>query len=301
MPSLLERLPRGARVLLVRLRSLGDCVLTTPAIHLLKRHRPDLEIGVMVESRFAGVFDDNSDLSAVLHPSKRAALAFRPHLTLNLHGGPTSAVLTMASLARWRAGFGHYKTGWAHNVKIPRAQEIMGEERKVHTAEHVASAMFFLGVPPAQIPRARLFAPPPETKEPCLVLHPFASAPDKTWPAEQFVNAARAVAAGREVVVLAGPGDEAGPFRGFTVLAGAPLREVKRVLQRAALFIGNDSGPAHMAAAFGVPSVVLFGSSDPIVWAPWQTRARVIVAPEGLAAVPEERVINAAQDLEAEA
>lgn len=301
MASVVERLAPGARVLLVRLRSLGDCVLTTPAIHLLKRHRPDLEIGVMVEARFAGVYEGNPDVAATLSPSKRAALEFRPRLTLNLHGGPTSAVLTLASLARWRAGFAHYKTGWAHNVHIPRAQEILGEERKVHTAEHVASAMFYLGVPRVEVGRARLFADEPGTQSPCLVLHPFASAAAKAWPAERFVAAAHALARGREVVVLAGPDDDARAFAEFTVLAAAPLSEVKRVLRRAALFIGNDSGPAHMAAAFGVPVVVLFGSSDPVVWAPWRTRSHSIVAPDGLAGVGVESVLAAAAELEAEA
>jgi heptosyltransferase III len=301
MASVVDRLAPGARVLLVRLRSLGDCVLTTPAIHLLKRHRPDLKIGVMVEERFAGVYEGNPDVAATLPPSKRAALAFRPRLTLNLHGGPTSAVLTVASLARWRAGFAHYKTGWAHNIRIPRAQTILGEERKVHTAEHVASAMFYLGVPRAEIGRARLFADESETQSPCLVLHPFASAAPKAWPAARFLEAARALARGREVVVLAGPGDDASPFTEFTVLAAAPLGEVKRVLCRAALFIGNDSGPAHMAAAFGVPVVVLYGSSDPVVWAPWRTRSRSIVAPDGLGGVEVERVLAAAAELEAEA
>lgn len=287
--------------MIVRLRSLGDCVLTTPAIHLLKQARPDLEIGVMVESRFAGVYEDNPDVSAILAPSKRAAIGFRPRLALNLHGGPTSAVLTLASLARFRAGFGHYKTGWAHNVQIPRAQEILGEERKVHTAEHVASAMFFLGVPRTEIPRARLFAAPGTETAPCIAVHPFASAVHKAWPAERFAAVARAVAQGREVVVLAGPGDDIAPFAGFTVLANAPLSVVKQTLRRAVLFLGNDSGPAHMAAAFGVPSVVLFGSSDPVVWAPWRTRARTLISPEGLDHITERQVMEAAESLEAEA
>jgi ADP-heptose:LPS heptosyltransferase len=299
MARVLERLAPGARVLVVRLRSLGDCVLATPAIHLLKQFRPDLAIGVMVEDRFSGVYEGNPDIAAILPPSKRAAFAFRPALTLNLHGGPTSAVLTAASLARWRAGFAHYKTGWAHNVKIPRAQQILGEERKVHTAEHVASAMFFLGVPRTEIGRARLFVDG-GGGAPCVAVHPFASAAAKAWPAERFVAAARAVARGREVAVLAGPGDDVGPFREFTVLAGAPLAEVKRALSRAALFLGNDSGPAHMAAAFGVPVVVLYGASDPVVWAPWRTRSRIIVEPEGLARVSVERVAAAAAELEAE-
>ncbi|MBE0656669.1 MAG: lipopolysaccharide heptosyltransferase family protein, partial [Bryobacteraceae bacterium] len=50
MAPVLDELPPGARVLFIRLRSLGDCVLTTPAIALLHAHRPDLQIAVMVES-----------------------------------------------------------------------------------------------------------------------------------------------------------------------------------------------------------------------------------------------------------
>ena len=54
--GLLEQLPAGSRVCVIRLRSMGDCVLTTPGLSLLKRARPDLEIGVAVEPRFAAIF-----------------------------------------------------------------------------------------------------------------------------------------------------------------------------------------------------------------------------------------------------
>ena len=46
------------------------------------------------------------------------------------------------------------------------------------------------------------------------------------------------------------------------------------------MFFGNDSGPAHIAAAFGIPVVVLFGPSDPVTWAPWRTKSRVLTAPD---------------------
>jgi heptosyltransferase III len=69
---------------------------------------------------------------------------------------------------------------------------------------------------------------------------------------------------------------------------------VKTVLSRAALFVGNDSGPAHMAAAFGIPSVVLFGPSDPVVWAPWRAPAEQIVAGPALRDLPVSRVVKAA-------
>ena len=59
--SILEHLPEESRATIVRLRSLGDCVLTTPAISLLKKARPDLRISVAVEQRFRPVFENNPD------------------------------------------------------------------------------------------------------------------------------------------------------------------------------------------------------------------------------------------------
>jgi hypothetical protein len=64
--SVLEHLPQNARVAVIRLRSLGDCVLTTPALALLKAARPDLQIGVIVEPRFQAVFEGNPAVSDIL-------------------------------------------------------------------------------------------------------------------------------------------------------------------------------------------------------------------------------------------
>lgn len=293
----LGRTPEGARVAVVRLRSLGDCVLSTPAIYLLKRHRPDLEIAVVVEDRFAEVYAGNADISRILAPEVSAVAAFRPRLAINLHGGTRSIGLTLASLAPRRAGFAHYRAAWLYNIRIPTAQEILGVDRRVHTAEHAASAMFFLGVPQQEIPRARLAARPSPRLGAYAVIHPFASAPDKAWPAERFVAAARRL--GMDVVVVGSPSDDFAPFLEFDIACGS-LAETSALLAGASLFIGNDSGPAHMAAAHGVPAVVLFGPSDEIVWAPWRTRAQVLKNPN-LAAIPVEEVLAAAGALEVRA
>jgi ADP-heptose:LPS heptosyltransferase len=305
MQAVLHTLPASSRLLIVRLRSLGDCVLTTPALHLLKTARPDLRLAVMVEARFAAVFAGNPDIETILAPRAGSAMAWRPTLTLNLHGGTRSAVLTAASLAHWRAGFAHYRFQSLYNLPVPRAQEILGEERKVHTAEHVASAMFWLGVPKAEIPRARLFAfemtQRAARRDRCAVLHPFASAPSKAWPAERFVALAHYLKERHslEAVIIGGGKDDFAPFADFECYRGAPLSEVKALLSTASLFAGNDSGPAHMAAAFGVPSLVLYGSSDPVVWAPWRTEAETIIEPAGLGGVPLARVREAVDKLRA--
>jgi ADP-heptose:LPS heptosyltransferase len=98
-------------------------------------------------------------------------------------------------------------------------------------------------------------------------------------------------------MILAGPADDAAPFSKFQVFRGAPLAEVKTLMSGANLFIGNDSGPAHIAAAFGIPAVVLFGSSDPVTWAPWRTEARVLTSRGGMAEIAVYQVMAAADDL----
>lgn len=283
MENLLDRLPSGARIAVIRLRSLGDCVLTTPAIALLKQFRPDARVTVIVEPRFAAIFEGNPDIHEVRDGFTRADLA------INFHGGPRSMALTLGS--RFRAGFEHHRGSFLYSHRIPRAQEILGVERKVHTAEHLASAMFWLGVPPTEIPRARLFADLPPDRGNYAVIHPFASAPDKTWPASRFVEVAKRLS-GLEPVFLAGSGDDTTPFAGFRVLKNEPLARVKSLISGAALFVGNDSGPAHIAAAFGVPVVVIFGASDPVTWAPWRTEAHVLT---GLDRVSVEDVLSAAR------
>ena len=299
MSHVLERLPCGARVALIRLRSLGDCVLTTPAIALLKKARPDLQIGVVVENAFASVYSANPDLDAVLAPAASEIARWRPELTVNLHGGATSVRLMLAGRSRWRAGFAHFRFRPAYNLRIPRAQEILKVDRKVHTAEHVASAMFFLGVPAGEIPRARLFATAQPLQHPYAVLHPKASALDKTWPPENFLAIAGELHTrlGLEPVFISGPGESLEAFAAYRRREGAPLEEIKSLLAGASLFIGNDSGPAHMAAAFGLPVVVLFGSSDPEVWRPWRTESVVLASPGGIGSIEVREVVQAIENL----
>ena len=295
--TILEQLPGASRVAVIRLRSLGDCVLTTPAVGLLKRTRPDLNIGVVVEPRFSAVFENNPTVAGLISPTWQAIRKWKPRLCVNLHGGTRSQVMTALSGAQWRAGFAHHSTTLAYNVKILRAQRILGVNRTVHTAEHLASAFFALGVPLQPIPRAQLFAGESPLKGKYAVLHPFASAPEKQWPAGRFCELARYLQLWSITpVFLAGEHDDATPFRAHQVVQGT-LNEAKAVLSKATVFIGNDSGPAHMAAAFGIRSVVLFSTSNPAIWAPWRTESEVIVASDGMAKVSVSRVVAALERL----
>jgi ADP-heptose:LPS heptosyltransferase len=296
--TVLDQLPQGARVAVIRLRSLGDCVLTTPALAMLKAARPDLALAVAVEDKLRTVFESNPAISEILAPTWLAVRQWGPVLCVNLHGGTRSQWMTALSGARWRAGFANHNTTLAYNIKIPRAQKILGVQRTVHTAEHLASAFVALGVPLQDVPRGQLFT---NGEQPVAgryaVIHPFASAPEKQWRAERFCEVARYLNLWNiRPVFLAGPRDSVGPFRAHQIVQKS-LNDAKALISRAAVFVGNDSGPAHMAAAFGVPSVVLFGPSNHAIWGPWQTESEVVVAPDGLKEVSVSRVIAALERL----
>ena len=301
MDNVLQRLSPGARVAIVRLRSLGDCVLTTPAISLLRQTRPDLQVGVVVEEAFAPVFAGNPHVDRILPSGIGELSRWRPDLTINLHGGTRSAQLTIASRSPIRAGFGHFRFQQIYNVRIPRAQQILNVDRKVHTAEHLASAMFYLGVPVQEIPRATLFAQTSNAQSPYAVLHPVASAPAKTWPATNFLSLAAHLdrELGLEPVFIAGLNESLSEFSEYRCITGANLEQIKSLLASASLFAGNDSGPAHMAAAFGIPLLVLFGASDPEIWRPWKTESVVLSGPSSVNTIQVSEAIAAIETLHA--
>src|SRR5262249_299644 len=155
------------------------------------------------------------------------------------------------------------------------AQQILGVGRKVHTAEHLASAMFWLGANRTEIPRASLTpaqARRPEPRPAVAVIHAVAATPEKAWPAAAFLAVAAALReSGLDPVFIGATSDDLSAFRDYSIQQGS-LEGLKNLLASASLFIGNDSGPAHMAAAFGLPVIVIFSDSDPEIWAPWRTQ-----------------------------
>lgn len=303
--SLLPDLPSGARILIIRLRSIGDIVLLTPAIRLLKGWRPDLRVMVVVEARFRELLEGNNDIDEILIPSEGTGwdkLLSRLHALreirrrnaaacINLHGGPTSRWLVRASGARWKVGFAHYRSRSLYDVLVPDARTILGQPT-IHTAEHQASAFFHLGLPRQEIPRAQLFVDAEhrarwERKRLSLdmtpgqayaVIHPAALYKSKQWAPEKFARLAKYLEQEAHLpsVFCCGPGERAvldavedAAGERIRRLEGASLGQFGAALEGARLFVGNDSGPAHMAAALARPVVVIFGSSSSSIWGPW--------------------------------
>jgi len=130
-----------------------------------------------------------------------------------------------------------------------------------------------------------------------LAVHAGSGSAHKNWPAERFAAVARACARGGPWLVVRGPADGASAAAlrdapGAVVADGIPLRVLGTLLGRAGVYVGNDSGVTHLAAAFGAPTLALFGPTDPAVWSPVGEEVRTLRSPTGaMADLPVEPAI----------
>ena len=301
--TLLPSLPNGARVLILRLRSLGDALLLTPSLRALKQWRPDLQLSVLLYQRFAPILEGNPDVEEVIAldsegPTAPLELArTAAHLNerrfaacFNLHGNTLSALLTLASGAPHRLGLARHRFAFAYTQRAPDPRAFLGRER-IHTVEVQLSLFQWAGLPAGEIPPLQVF-PQPKARgavarklDTCgvargryAVLHPVANLFTKEWPFERYAALAQWLEdeQGLVPVFIAGPGEgakldavERASSRPLRRLESLAIPELVALVESASLFIGNDSGPAHIAAALARPTVVLFGSSDSEAWGPW--------------------------------
>lgn len=305
--QILPELPPGSDVLILRLRSMGDMVMLTPALAALHAWRPDLKLRVVAQPPFAPVLEGNPAVTEII--PFRTVLACAQDLRgrkfpvlFNHHGGPTSAVLSAGARVPVRVCWQHCQFGFVYNVRVPGPGHFYGS-RPVHTVEHRMTQFYYTGLPRGPIPPAQVFPQPDavasvhekltargiEPGQPYAVMHPGASHPSKQWPLEGFAQIARWMSSehGLRTVIRLGPADAAlaagiprtfGPETVVIDPQAMDLREAIALIAGASFFLGNDSGPAHLATAAGRPLVVIFGSTDPVTWGPWQTPHRVVQA-----------------------
>ena len=115
-----------------------------------------------------------------------------------------------------------------------------------------------------------------------VAVHPGSGSPSKNWPVGRFVEAATRLADGAPWLFVAGPAEAAlATPEGAVAAREWPPRSFGGALARAGLFLGNDSGASHLAAAAGAPTLALFGPTDPALWAPVGCRVATLRAPGG--------------------
>lgn len=297
------------RILFISSTRIGDAVLSTGLLDHLMRAHPEARFTIVCGRVAEGVFRRMPRLERLIAVEKRryslhwleiwGALAFtRWDLVVDLR----------ASAIAWLL--------WTRARKI-----IQGGRRPGHRLAHLAA---LLGVDPPPLPviwtapedNARAATLLPEG-QPWLVLGPTANWHRKVWPVERFVELAFSLTApggslpGAGIAILGGPGDQersmATPVltalpQALDLVGKLDLPEVAALLARAAMFIGNDSGLMHLAAAAGAPTIGLFGPTPADEYGPAGPKASAVLAngPPGHGAMedlPVARVLEAAEAL----
>lgn len=270
-----------ATVLALRALGLGDLCAGVPALRALRRAFPDAELLLAAPAwqeplaRLAGV-------DRVVDTEPLASLPEAVHgadLAVNLHGrGPQSTSLLAETGPGALVAFAH------DEVDAPLVAPVTWRSDE-HEVRRWCRLLQESGIDadPADI---RL--PPPVAAgarrpgaRPLAVVHPGAAAPGRRWPVERFgAVVSDLVRAGRDVVLTGDAGeralcDDVADAAGTTaaahveVLAGrTSITELAAVVAGADLLVANDTGVAHLATAFGTPSVVLFGPTPPSEWGP---------------------------------
>ncbi len=311
---LFHALPENSRVLFIRIRNLGEAVLDTANLRALKYFRPDLRISTLVEAIYSDLYAGDPDIETVPLPrsekNRRSSLTARLNVirairrcdfssVINLHGGPTSAQLTFLSGAKYRVGASHFRNGYAYNLRIPPADEILGRNA-LHTVEYQFGQFRWLGLPGDEPGPTRLFAAQQfqrssaarlleagiDPNAPYVALAPTNEFYTKRWAPEHFAAIAEAMIDRGYQIVMTGAPTEDQRAQLAAVQAASKLRlaafsslsigELVAVIAGAKLFVGNDSGPAHIAAAVKTPLVALFGPASSVRWGPWRAPSALV-------------------------
>ena len=298
------------RVLVVRLRSIGDTVLSTSSLAALRRFLPQAQIDVLLEDWVAPVLEGLPHVNEVVTFARgslksrtqvaRRLRANRYDVVYNLHGGTTATFLTRATGAKHRVGFKTYQYAGLHNHLAPSPLLLWGRDQ-THSVEQQLSLLGWTGIPVSDGPPTELAVTAEASarigerlrqmglaEAPVVVIHPAAAFATKQWAPENFGRVATELnARGLPIVAIATPNEThiietLKRNTPATVMSCTDLSlpEITALISRSRLFIGNDSGIAHMAAAVKAPSVVIFGSSNRTHWRPWTTAPAEMVFEE---------------------
>lgn len=287
------------RILFVTSNRLGDAVLSTGLLDHLIRTYPDARITVVCGPVAAGLFARMPKLERTIAVTKRQ---------MGRHWLPL-----WASVATTWWDLVVDIRGSALSWLVPTRHRAVMRRSTGHKTQQLAAV---LGLNPPPLPvvwtsaedRAKAAALLPADR-PVIVLAPTANWLPKIWPADRFVAAFEALSGGHaQAVVIAGPGQTeramAEPL--LAALPGAidlvgnlSLPEIAAVLARASLFIGNDSGLMHLAAAAGAPTIGLFGPTNAAEYGPSGPKARaVIVKSRRMEDITVQQLLDAASEIQ---
>ncbi len=295
------------RVLIVKLRSIGDTVLVTPSLIALKRFLPDAQIDILLEDWVAPILNGFDAVDNILTVGKGAVARLKTanqirknkyDVVFNMHGGTTSTFFLRASGARHRVGYANYQYSFLYNHLLSSPSDFLQKEN-THSAEIQLALLGFVGVPVNDAPRSRLAVTQEsaaslaekldaigfDAETPFAVIHPLAAFDSKRWAKENFAACIEYLWERGIKSIAVGSKNEKEALDEIKALCCVPfwvsekidLPETTALLSKASLFVGNDSGIAHIAAAMQIPTVVVFGSMNRNHWRPWTDAPNEIV------------------------
>jgi len=275
------------KILFITSTRLGDGVLSTGALSFFIRKYPAAEITVACGPLVAGIFEQAPGVKRVIALQKQPYALHWRKLWLETVGTRWDIVIDLRNSLMSRIIPAKKRYIWNRQ-----------DERK-HKVEQIAAV---IGASPPPDPvlwfnndtlkKAQALVP---AGAPVLAVGPAANWPAKTWPAENFIEligrltAAESILPQARVAVFAAPGEEETAYkvlnaipaeRRIDVIAKASPPVAAAALQRCQLYIGNDSGLMHCAAAAGVPTLGLFGPSWPHLYRPWGEHCAFVSTPE---------------------
>ena len=301
---------RLRKVLLIRLRRIGDIILTTPAVRALRTALPRAELVYVVEEPYRKLVEGNPDIDRVIAVPKRQSRreffalvrAIRKEgydAVIDFHGGPRASLLALLSGAKVKAGYAIKYRGLFYDVRVPRAPK----QGRVHSVENHVNLVRALGIevgdiPGLVLPRGQVstfdFRGTKSQKlrpDLLLVLHIGAGNRFRYWGTDNLVRLVRLLGKipGARVALVGGAEDKAAEAE---ILEKAPgtlsyvgeldLAGTAELIRQAAVFVGPDSGPMHIAAAVGTPIVAWFGPTLPANFAPWKPAGGVRIIEKAL-------------------
>lgn len=296
--------PGAVKRILVRGTNwIGDAVLTTPALAALRARFPQARIALLVKPAVAELLQCHpaiDDIVLYRDPGPHAGLGGKLSLAIQLNRGrydlaillqnafEAAAVTALAGIPN-RYGYATDGRSFLLTHRVPLTPKV----RRKHQVEYYLEMLKPLGVP-VEPSAPTLRTTPGEDAAASELLHAFGVKPDqvviglnpgsvygsaKRWLPERFAQVADRLAAEHEacVLIFGGKGEEAlgtaiaGMMTAPTIVYSGrtTVRQLMALIKRCRLFITNDTGPMHVAAAFGVPLVAIFGPTNPVTTSPY--------------------------------
>jgi heptosyltransferase III len=277
-----------SRVLFVTLSNIGDVIMTTPALIALHNAFPQAVVDIVADPRSSAIFEACPFLGTLFHRHKQAKLRGTWNLVRQLRKQHYNAIVDLRTdIIPWLLRGSNRSARWCAPTHGPHAvqQHMAVVNRIIEEKRETPSTQVWISAADRDYARDVMHAQPQGR---WLAVAPGANWPGKIWAALRYAELLSLSAKDFcGALLLGGPADRAiaqtvkahSTLHCLDLTGATSLTQAAALLDSAAVFIGNDSGLGHLAAARGVPTLTLFGPGRPERYRPWHRQGQVVLAP----------------------